>query len=274
MIDEIDRKLLDLLQANARVSNAEMAEAVGLTVSSVHERVKKLERKGVIKGYVAVLDPDKLGKPLLAFLRLTVSSHESAQSRSGPCAIQNRTSWNVTTWPGRIASSSRSGPRDRSSWSGFSPPSAGARTRAGRSRTSSCPRTRNPHELPPLQWSKETDMSTLDLSLLMNGVPRGAVRGAARGAESPADFPLRMVLVEGEALRLPLSRLRRERPLGHRVDHAVRLGYAAAGRGTSFDLSAAADRAVDLPHRDRAPALRGALSRSTGLARRSELQSR
>jgi Lrp/AsnC family transcriptional regulator, leucine-responsive regulatory protein len=80
MIDEIDRKLLDLLQANARVSNAEMAEAVGLTVSSVHERVKKLERKGVIKGYVAVLDPDKLSKPLLAFLRLTVSSHESAQT--------------------------------------------------------------------------------------------------------------------------------------------------------------------------------------------------
>jgi len=80
MIDEIDRKLLDLVQVNARVSNAEMAEAVGLTVSSVHERVKKLERRGVIKGYVAVLDPEKLGKPLLAYLRLTVSSHESTQS--------------------------------------------------------------------------------------------------------------------------------------------------------------------------------------------------
>ncbi|MGO9307637.1 MAG: Lrp/AsnC family transcriptional regulator [Spirochaetia bacterium] len=80
MLDEIDRKLLDLLQTNARLSNAEMAEAVGLTVSSVHERVKKLERKGVIKGYVAVLDPEKLGKPLLAFLRLSVSSHESAKS--------------------------------------------------------------------------------------------------------------------------------------------------------------------------------------------------
>jgi len=80
MIDQIDRKLLDLLQTNARLSNAEMADAVGLTVSSVHERVKKLERKGVIKGYVAVLDPEKLGKPLLAFLRLTVSSHESVKT--------------------------------------------------------------------------------------------------------------------------------------------------------------------------------------------------
>jgi DNA-binding IclR family transcriptional regulator len=43
MIDQIDRKLIDMLQGNARLSNAEMAEAVGLTVSSVHERVKKLE---------------------------------------------------------------------------------------------------------------------------------------------------------------------------------------------------------------------------------------
>ncbi len=80
MIDEIDRKLLDLLQGNARLSNAEMAESVGLTVSSVHERVKKLERRGIVKGYVAHLDPDKLGKPLLAFVRLTVNSHEDSKT--------------------------------------------------------------------------------------------------------------------------------------------------------------------------------------------------
>lgn len=83
MVDEIDRKILDLLQCNAKLSNAELAEAVGLTVSSVHERVKKLERKGVIKGYVAVVDPEKLGKPLLAFLRLTVNPHDVARSSIG-----------------------------------------------------------------------------------------------------------------------------------------------------------------------------------------------
>jgi Lrp/AsnC family leucine-responsive transcriptional regulator len=80
MIDEIDRKILDLMQGNAKLSNAELAECVGLTISSVHERVKKLERKGVIKGYVAVVDADKMGKPLLAFLRLTVASHEAART--------------------------------------------------------------------------------------------------------------------------------------------------------------------------------------------------
>ena len=79
MIDATDRKILELLQVNGRMSNAEMAEAVGLTVSSVHERVKKLERRGIITGYVAVVDPEKLGKPLLAFVRLTVASHEAAR---------------------------------------------------------------------------------------------------------------------------------------------------------------------------------------------------
>lgn len=80
VIDAIDRKIVDLLQGNARLSNAEMAEAVGLTVSSVHERVKKMERKGIIKGYVAITDPEKLGKPLLAFVRLTVDSHDGVRN--------------------------------------------------------------------------------------------------------------------------------------------------------------------------------------------------
>ena len=89
MIDETDRKLLDLLQCNARASNAEMAAKVSLTVSSVHERVKKMERKGIIKGYVAVVDPEELGKQLLAFLRLTVAPHSHATSdRKALCAQQ------------------------------------------------------------------------------------------------------------------------------------------------------------------------------------------
>jgi Lrp/AsnC family leucine-responsive transcriptional regulator len=89
MVDEIDRKILSLVQCNSKLSNAEIAEKVGLTVSSVHERVKKLERKGIIKGYVAVVDAEKLGKPMLAFLRLTVSSHETAHDPLGAlCASE------------------------------------------------------------------------------------------------------------------------------------------------------------------------------------------
>jgi Lrp/AsnC family transcriptional regulator, leucine-responsive regulatory protein len=71
MLDDIDRKLVELLQADAKLSNAELAQAVGLTPSPTFERVKKLEQRGVITGYGARVDPAKLGKSLLAFSRLS-----------------------------------------------------------------------------------------------------------------------------------------------------------------------------------------------------------
>jgi Lrp/AsnC family leucine-responsive transcriptional regulator len=74
MIDRVDRQIVSLLQADARLSKAALAEKVGLTTSTVHERVKKLEKKGIIKGYVAVVDAETLGKPIMAFIRLTVGS--------------------------------------------------------------------------------------------------------------------------------------------------------------------------------------------------------
>lgn len=80
MIDETDRKIVSLVQGNARLSNAEIAQCVGLTASSVHERVKKLEKKGILTGYAARVDAEKLGKPLLAFVRLTVQSHDTVRN--------------------------------------------------------------------------------------------------------------------------------------------------------------------------------------------------
>ena len=79
MIDEVDRKIILRLQEDARLSNAALAEEVGLTVSTVHERVKKLERKGIIKGYVAVVDAAALGKPITAFVRLVVNPVTTGQ---------------------------------------------------------------------------------------------------------------------------------------------------------------------------------------------------
>jgi Lrp/AsnC family transcriptional regulator, leucine-responsive regulatory protein len=89
MLDDINRKILALLQRDARLSNAEIAKEVGLTISSVHERVKKLEKAGIIKGYVAVVDPEMLGKPLLAFLRITVSSHDKARQEINTLCLQD-----------------------------------------------------------------------------------------------------------------------------------------------------------------------------------------
>lgn len=74
MMDDTDRQIIELLQGNAQLSNAVLAEHVGLTASTVYERVKKLERKGIIKRYVALVDPGLLGKPITAFIRLAVGS--------------------------------------------------------------------------------------------------------------------------------------------------------------------------------------------------------
>jgi len=88
MIDATDRKIVSILQENARLSNAEIAERVGLTASSVHERVKKLERKGILKRYVAVVDADLLGKPMLAFVRLSVTNQAISKGIQQLCAME------------------------------------------------------------------------------------------------------------------------------------------------------------------------------------------
>ncbi len=74
LIDETDRKILAALHANARASYAELGQAVGLSAPSVHARVKRLERLGVIRGYRVVVDPASLGFPLGGFVAVTQAS--------------------------------------------------------------------------------------------------------------------------------------------------------------------------------------------------------
>ena len=68
MIDEMDRRILSLLQQDARLSNAEIARRVGMAPSATLERVRKLEATGVIQGYELRLDPKKLGLAVTAFI--------------------------------------------------------------------------------------------------------------------------------------------------------------------------------------------------------------
>ncbi|HTP11606.1 MAG TPA: Lrp/AsnC family transcriptional regulator [Anaerolineae bacterium] len=72
-LDDIDRQILDLLQRDARITNAAIAAEVGLTAPSVFERVRKLEQREVIQGYTINIDPAALGKPMTAFIRLTAA---------------------------------------------------------------------------------------------------------------------------------------------------------------------------------------------------------
>lgn len=68
MIDDIDRKILAFLQDDARIANAEIARQVGMAASAIHDRIRKLEERGVIRGYEARVDPAALGYGLLAFV--------------------------------------------------------------------------------------------------------------------------------------------------------------------------------------------------------------
>lgn len=73
MNDDIDRKILKELQEDARVSYAELGRRVGLTTPAVIERVRKLEDSGVIRGYRADIDTVKVGLPITAFVRMSIS---------------------------------------------------------------------------------------------------------------------------------------------------------------------------------------------------------
>jgi Lrp/AsnC family leucine-responsive transcriptional regulator len=73
--DDIDSEILNILQDNARIAQSEVARAVGLAPSAVLERIRKLEARGVITGYTALLDPHALELPMLAFV--AVKSEEA-----------------------------------------------------------------------------------------------------------------------------------------------------------------------------------------------------
>ena len=79
-MDQIDRKILRHLQADARISNAELAERVNLSPTPCLRRVKRLEKSGVIKGYATQLDLKKIGLSIsaLVFVQLTINSTENA----------------------------------------------------------------------------------------------------------------------------------------------------------------------------------------------------
>ncbi|MBS0375436.1 MAG: Lrp/AsnC ligand binding domain-containing protein [Proteobacteria bacterium] len=70
VLDRIDRRLLALLQADGRLSVAELARQVHLSPTPCLERVRRLEREGYIRGYAADLDPAKLGAGLIAFVEV------------------------------------------------------------------------------------------------------------------------------------------------------------------------------------------------------------
>jgi Lrp/AsnC family leucine-responsive transcriptional regulator len=70
-VEDTDRAILRLLLADGRMSYTDLGRATGLSTSAVHQRVRRLEQRGVIKGYTAVVDFDAIGLPLTAFVSVT-----------------------------------------------------------------------------------------------------------------------------------------------------------------------------------------------------------
>ena len=80
MLDSVDLQILELLQDNARVNNAEIARQVGMAPSAVLERVRKLEKREAIRGYRARLDPPSVGYQLLAYVFVRTDESTAEQS--------------------------------------------------------------------------------------------------------------------------------------------------------------------------------------------------
>ena len=80
MLDDLDIKILDLLQKNARTKRNEIAEKIGLSLPSVSERLHKLEEKGIIQGYFAKVNRKSFGYDILAYVFVTMESSKHYKS--------------------------------------------------------------------------------------------------------------------------------------------------------------------------------------------------
>jgi len=81
-LDPIDKKILEKLQANAKITNSQLAQEIGLSPAPTLERVRKLENMGLIKSYHAQIDMAKLGLGVSIFVQVSLSSHKKNQIKS------------------------------------------------------------------------------------------------------------------------------------------------------------------------------------------------
>ncbi len=80
MLDDVDIKILDILQSNGRTKRNDLADKIGLSTPSISDRLRKLENDGFILGYTAILNPKRLGKDVTAFIVVKVDSSKHYQS--------------------------------------------------------------------------------------------------------------------------------------------------------------------------------------------------
>jgi Transcriptional regulators len=75
-LDNIDKKILDILQTNSNITNAQLAAIIGTSASGMLDRVKRLENAGIIKKHVALVDYEKVGRGVLALVSVSLTAHK------------------------------------------------------------------------------------------------------------------------------------------------------------------------------------------------------
>lgn len=78
-IDKTDVRILEFLQEDAMLTAKELSAKLSLSSTPIYERIKKLEKLGVIRKYVALLDPDKLNKQLMVFINISIKEHSKSK---------------------------------------------------------------------------------------------------------------------------------------------------------------------------------------------------
>ena len=110
-LDKTDRRILAVMQENGRLSNQEVAEQVSLSPSPCLRRIRRLEQAGVIRKYVALLDADKLGLGLLAYVNVRLEKHGEAGARSS-ASPRAAFAAAVMHWPEVVACHAMTGEMD------------------------------------------------------------------------------------------------------------------------------------------------------------------
>jgi Lrp/AsnC family transcriptional regulator, leucine-responsive regulatory protein len=89
LLDDIDKKILEILQLNGKMTNSQLAKEIGLSPPPTSERVKKLEQSGIIKDYHAELDKEKLGLGVEIFIMASLNGSRKSTIESFTTKIQN-----------------------------------------------------------------------------------------------------------------------------------------------------------------------------------------
>lgn len=110
-LDKTDLKILSILQANGRLTNQEVAEKVNLSPSPCLRRIRNLEESGVIRQYVALLDPDKIGLGLLAYVNVRLEKHSDSPA-GGTRSPRADFAASVENWPEVVACYAMTGEMD------------------------------------------------------------------------------------------------------------------------------------------------------------------